>query len=97
MEQMLPEEEMERSDLEDLASEVGKLSPVEYARMRGIRPQLVYYHIRQGHIEKEWCVCGRRVIDVALADETLSSNQEVSRRSGRSAANDAERTNLLQE
>lgn len=46
-----------------------KLTPREYGKFRGIAPQLVYYHIREGHIKKENCICGRSVIDVELADE----------------------------
>jgi RecA-family ATPase len=45
-----------------------KCSPREYGKMRSISPQLVYYHIRQGHIDKEWCLCGRSVIDIEKAD-----------------------------
>jgi hypothetical protein len=52
-----------------------KLSPVEYARMRGMKPQLVYYHLRthgdptkEKHIQLENCQCGRKVVDVKLAD-----------------------------
>lgn len=46
-----------------------KLTPREYGRFRGIQPQLIYYHIREGHIQKEQCVCGRSVIDIELADK----------------------------
>jgi RecA-family ATPase len=45
-----------------------KMSPRDWARMRSISPQLVYYHIRQGHIKMEKCNCGRNVIDVEAAD-----------------------------
>ena len=46
-----------------------KLSPKEYAESRDMSPQLVYYHIRQEHIVKEMCVCGRSVIDIDMADK----------------------------
>lgn len=46
-----------------------KLSPREYGKLRGISPQLVYYHIRQEHITKERCSCGRSVIDIDMADK----------------------------
>lgn len=58
-------EEMSRSDLDGPP----KLSPVDYGKLRGIKPQLVYYHIRAQHITTETCNCGRRVIDVIEADE----------------------------
>lgn len=48
-----------------------KLSPRDYAKARGMSPQLVYYHIREGHIKKERCLCGRNVIDIDLADQYL--------------------------
>jgi len=46
-----------------------KLSPREYGKLRGISPQLVYYHIREGHIDKEQCLCGRSVIDIDKSDQ----------------------------
>lgn len=46
-----------------------KLSPIEYGKLRDIKPQLIYYHIREGHIVKETCACGRPVIDIELADK----------------------------
>jgi hypothetical protein len=46
-----------------------KLSPVDYGKLRGIQPQLVYYHIRAKHITWSHCDCGRKVIDVSEADE----------------------------
>lgn len=52
--------------------ELGKMSPIEYARAKGIQPQLVYYYIRSGHIKVEVCVCGRKVIDVPSADAYLA-------------------------
>lgn len=52
-----------------------KLSPREYGKMRGIAPQLVYYHIREGHIKKEQCQCGRSVIDVDAADQYFKKGQ----------------------
>lgn len=55
-------------ELDDLA-DTTKLSPREYGKLRGISPQLVYYHIRQGRVMIEHCICGRKVIDVKKADE----------------------------
>lgn len=62
------EELMRQMELDDL-DEATKLSPRDYGRLRGIAPQLVYYHIRQGHIDKEKCLCGRSVIDIEKADQ----------------------------
>lgn len=58
-------ERMKQDELEDAT----KLSPREYGKLRGIQPQLVYYHIREGHVIKETCQCGRSVIDIDLADK----------------------------
>lgn len=65
-------EEDERLD----QMELGKMSPIEYARAKGIQPQLVYYYIRSGHIKVEQCVCGRKVIDVPSADAYLRSKDK---------------------
>jgi predicted site-specific integrase-resolvase len=46
-----------------------KLSPREWAKLRGVTPQLVYYWIRTGKLDMETCICGRNVIDVEKADE----------------------------
>lgn len=56
--------QMELDELQDAT----KLSPRDYGKMRGIQPQLVYYHIREGHIKKEHCLCGRSVVDIDAAD-----------------------------
>jgi hypothetical protein len=55
---------MERDEAEGAT----KLSPREYALLRGKKPQLIYYYIRHGKLKKEQCICGRSVIDVAEAD-----------------------------
>jgi hypothetical protein len=56
---------MELEDLEDAT----KCSPRDYGKLRGIAPQLVYYHIRNGKVDKERCICGRSVIDIDKADQ----------------------------
>lgn len=66
-------EDLELAEILDQAAEVGKLTPREYAKARGMNPQLVYYYIRKGDIKKEICVCGRSVIDVRDADEAIST------------------------
>lgn len=58
-------EQMERDEAEGAT----KLSPREYGRLRGIKPQLVYYYIRKGELKPEQCICGRNVIDVDVADQ----------------------------
>ncbi len=65
---MFDEDELDRLELEDQVAEVGKLTPREYARLRQMNPQLIYYHLRQGNLKIELCICGRKVIDVKTAD-----------------------------
>lgn len=53
---------------EDELADAAKLTPREYAKLKGMSPQLVYYHIRAGHLKTETCLCGRTVLDVAEAN-----------------------------
>lgn len=49
----------------------------EYAKAVGEQPQLIHYYIRTGRIEKKPCgCCGRPVINVAQANEVLSSREK---------------------
>jgi hypothetical protein len=56
-------------------NEPKKLTPREYAAYRSkktgtiVQPQNVYYYVRTGKLELETCDCGRKVLDVKLADE----------------------------
>jgi hypothetical protein len=68
------DELMARMELDELEGAT-KLSPRDYGKMRGIKPQLVYYHIREGHVKMEKCLCGRNVIDVDLADQYFKKGQ----------------------
>lgn len=64
---------------EDELSDAVKLTPREYARIRSQyvkSAQIVYYHIRQGHLKLERCLCGRSVVDVKLADEYFESRRK---------------------
>lgn len=64
-------EAMERDEREDRLAEQTTVSVSDYARARGVRPQLVHYHIRTGHIRKVRCACGRWVINIAEADAVM--------------------------
>lgn len=64
--------EMEEDERHDRIEATGKASPIEYARMRNIIPQKVYYFIRRGKLELSPCgECGRKVVDVSEADKVL--------------------------
>jgi hypothetical protein len=65
------EQELELAEIKDQAETIGFLTPIEFAKLMGIAPQLVYYHIRNKNIEVERCRCGRRVVSVPHAQEAL--------------------------
>jgi hypothetical protein len=69
------EADLELLEIQDQVDEVGKLTPREYAKLRGIAPQMVYYHIRNKHLEIELCICGRKVIDVKTADKVFEDRK----------------------
>jgi hypothetical protein len=53
------------------------MSVREYATLRGLQPQLVYYYIRSERITQRPCgECGRKVIDVAEADAIFVKKQD---------------------
>ena len=72
----LNEEDVERAELEDQVKEVGYLTPGEFAKLRGMKPQLVHYYIRAGVLVKERCRCGRWVIHVDTSDKALQARQK---------------------
>jgi len=41
----------------------------EYAKARGISPQLIHYYIREEKLEVDNCECGRRCVRVEEADK----------------------------
>lgn len=59
-----------------------KMSVREYAKFKKMQPQLIYYYLRTGKIKEEACICGRKVIDVASADEFFAK-AEAKKRSDR--------------
>lgn len=64
---------------EDLAEQVfihGKLTPREFATWLGTSPQMIYYYIRNGVLELEYCRCGRKVLDVETSTQALKTRQE---------------------
>lgn len=71
-------EQMQRDDLDGPP----KLSPVDYGKLRGIAPQLVYYHIRAKHITISHCDCGRKVIDVQEADDFFKEAEAKKNKTG---------------
>lgn len=61
---------MEEDELRD-GIELGQLSLMsvaDYAKARGMKPQLLHYYLRKGKLEADFCECGRKCIRVEEAD-----------------------------
>lgn len=71
-------DQMDHDELADATH----LSPIEFARLKGMQPQLVYYYIRQGVVTVERCKCGRKVIDVEASAKAIQTRQEARGRRG---------------
>jgi hypothetical protein len=69
-------DKFEQDDLEGAE----KLSPRDYAKLRGMAPQMVYYYIRNGVVDTETCICGKRVVDVSATDEAIQTRKEARRK-----------------
>jgi predicted site-specific integrase-resolvase len=52
-------------------SQLRLMAVAEYAKLRGISPQLVHYYIRTNKLEVDLCECGRRCVRVEEADAFL--------------------------
>jgi predicted site-specific integrase-resolvase len=52
-----------------------KLTPRDYGKLRGVSPQLIYYHLREGNIQSDVCDCGRKVVNVNEADKYRSKKR----------------------
>ena len=63
-------------ELEEQATEIGYLTPREFAKLINVAAQQVYTWIRKGVLESEKCKCGRTVIDVAAARASLRKKAE---------------------
>ena len=70
--------EMEKDDLKDRLHHQTLASVIDYGKLRGIKPQLVYYHIRRGHIAPVVCECGRKCVTIAEADAFFGKVQDLS-------------------
>lgn len=67
---------------QDELHDATKLTPIEYGRLRGIKPQLIYYHLRTHNdptkdkfLRLERCLCGKPVLDVKAADEYFNKGE----------------------
>jgi len=62
----------QEDEANDRTEQQTKASPIDYARLRGMRPQKVYAALRAGRLAWSTCECGRRVIVIAEADEVFN-------------------------
>lgn len=72
-------EEDEANDALELATENPEsvfLTPIAYAKARGIAPQRVYGAFRNKKLTKQKCPCGRTVVDVAACDVYFKFTKE---------------------
>jgi hypothetical protein len=60
--------QMRADELADQLETTGTAKPIDYAKMRGLVPQQVYYRIRTGKLDSHKCECGNTVINVKEAD-----------------------------
>lgn len=65
-------EEDERLD----AADSGLMTPIDYAKLRGIFPQKVYKAIKLGKLPSYRCQCGRRIINVKEADTLFKLGEQ---------------------
>lgn len=63
--------QMEADELSDKIELTTHATPIEYAKSRSMAPQKVYYALRNhgDKLKTEHCKCGRRVLDIELADD----------------------------
>lgn len=71
--------QLEQDELADKVESTTHATPIEYARARGITPQKVYYALRnhRDKLNTEQCKCGRRVLDITLADNYFGYKDEL--------------------
>jgi hypothetical protein len=62
---------VQEDELEDQIQEQTVARINDYARSRGIKPQLVHYHVRANHLQKQTCACGALVVNIEAADLAL--------------------------
>jgi hypothetical protein len=64
---------MQADEARDVLEVAEVLSIGDYARARGIRPQVIHYYLKTGKLHRETCRCHRMVIDVKEANELFDS------------------------
>ena len=62
------DEVMKRMELDE-TEDAPLMTPINYAKVRPIEPQSVYYALRTGKLKTERCNCGRKCINKDAADD----------------------------
>lgn len=62
-------------ELQEQADEIDFLTPREFAKLMGVKPQQVYQWIRKDVLVAERCKCGRTVVCVSKAKATLEARK----------------------
>jgi hypothetical protein len=74
--------QMEADEAADALQEAEYLSIGDYARARGIRPQVVHYYLAKGKIKRHRCICNRWVINVKEANAAFEETEKRRNKSG---------------
>jgi excisionase family DNA binding protein len=62
-------------ELQEQADEVDYLTPREFAKLIGVKPQQVYMWIRKGVLEPERCQCGRTLVRVSKSKAIIQARK----------------------
>jgi hypothetical protein len=62
-------------ELQEQADEVDYLTPREFAKLIGVKPQQVYAWLRKGILDAERCKCGRTILCVSKSQATLAARK----------------------
>lgn len=52
------------------------MSVADYAKARGMSPQIIHYYIRKEKIVPDFCECGRQCVNVAETDQFFKDKEE---------------------
>lgn len=67
--------EISIEELQEQADEVDYLTPREFAKLIGVKPQQIYMWLRKGVLEPERCQCGRTLVRVSRSQAILQARK----------------------
>lgn len=68
--------QVEEDELQDALELSEFMSIGDFARARGIRPQLVHYYLRNNRLRRYKCCCGRPVLKVKEANQFFDGGKD---------------------